>query len=38
VPALDTDDPERRSCDLNHTFDDGLHLYFLVTPHRRINK
>ncbi len=26
VPALDTDDPERRSRDLNHTFDNGLHL------------
>jgi len=38
VPALDTDDPERRSCDLNHTFDDGLHLNFLVAPHRWINK
>jgi len=38
VPALDTDDPERRSCHLNHTFDDDLHLAFLAAPNPVMDK
>ena len=37
VPVLDPDDTERCSCDLNHSFDDDLHLTSLAAPTRWTN-